>query len=53
MAKARKSNFYSFCYVCPKVPNATKEELMILTVSEIISHLLKSIEEKRDVDLNK
>ncbi|VDP29553.1 unnamed protein product [Schistosoma mattheei] len=53
MAKARKSNFYSFCNVCPKVPNATKEELMILTVSEIISHLLKSIEEKRDVDLNK
>ncbi|CAH8593315.1 unnamed protein product [Schistosoma bovis] len=41
MAKARK------------IPNATKEELMILTVSEIISHLLKSIEEKRDVDLNK
>ncbi|CAH8620242.1 unnamed protein product [Schistosoma rodhaini] len=39
--------------VCPKVPNATKEELMVLTVSEIISHLLKAIEEKRDVDLNK
>ncbi|CAH8860496.1 unnamed protein product [Trichobilharzia szidati] len=36
-----------------KVPNATKEELMMLTVSEIISHLLKAIEEKRDVDLNK
>ncbi|CAH8611142.1 unnamed protein product [Schistosoma rodhaini] len=41
MAKARK------------IPNATKEELMVLTVSEIISHLLKAIEEKRDVDLNK
>ncbi|VDQ07639.1 unnamed protein product [Trichobilharzia regenti] len=36
-----------------KVPNATKEELMMLTVSEIISHLLKAIDEKRDVDLNK
>ncbi|KAH8858135.1 putative elongator complex protein 3 [Schistosoma japonicum] len=41
MAKARK------------IPNATKEELMVLTVSEIIAHLLKAIEEKRDVDLNK
>ncbi|CAH8532860.1 unnamed protein product [Schistosoma turkestanicum] len=36
-----------------KIPNATKEELMVLTVSEIISHLLKAIQEKRNVDLNK
>ncbi|CAH8568495.1 unnamed protein product [Heterobilharzia americana] len=36
-----------------KVPNATREELMVLTVSEIISHLLKAVKEKHDVNLNK
>ncbi|KAH9280793.1 hypothetical protein ECG_06406 [Echinococcus granulosus] len=32
--------------------NAKKEELMVMSISEIISELLKAVKERRDVDLN-
>ncbi|VDP91788.1 unnamed protein product [Echinostoma caproni] len=35
------------------VPNVPKEQLMIMTISEIISELIKAVNEKRDVNLNK
>ncbi|BHF68731.1 Elongator subunit [Sparganum proliferum] len=35
------------------VAHMKKEELMVLTISEIVSELLKAVKEKRDVNLNK
>lgn len=35
------------------VQKLTKEELMVMTISKIISELLKAVDEHRDVNLNK
>ncbi|KAM7542955.1 hypothetical protein Aperf_G00000016657 [Anoplocephala perfoliata] len=39
--------------ISTKNRNVKKEELMVLTISEIISELLKAVKEKKDVNLNK
>ncbi|OON15314.1 histone acetyltransferase, ELP3 family, partial [Opisthorchis viverrini] len=35
------------------VPTLPKEDLMVMTIGEIIAQLIKAVEEKRDVNLNK
>lgn len=37
----------------PNNGNQSKEELMALTVSDIVAHLIQAHKEKRDVNLNK
>ncbi|KAG5454922.1 Elongator subunit [Clonorchis sinensis] len=36
-----------------RVPTLPKEDLMVMTIGEIIAQLIKAVEEKRDVNLNK
>ena len=55
---------YSFHFIAPilsscfvkltgAVTSASKEELMVMAVAEIVAELIKAHEEKKDVNLNK
>ncbi|KAA0201239.1 Elongator complex protein 3 [Fasciolopsis buskii] len=35
------------------IPKASKEQLMVMTIGEIVSELIRAVNEKRDVNLNK
>ncbi|TPP64478.1 Elongator complex protein 3 [Fasciola gigantica] len=35
------------------IPNMSKEQIMVITISEIVAELVKAVNEKRDVNLNK
>ena len=42
-----------FLVFTPEIVSASKEELTVMTVSEIVSELIKAHEEKKDVNLNR
>ncbi|VDD82199.1 unnamed protein product [Mesocestoides corti] len=50
-SQVKRGELFSFCYVVGQ--NFKKEELMIMTISEIISELLKAVKDHRDINLNK
>jgi hypothetical protein len=41
------------CGLSGAVPSASKEELMVMTVAEIVGQLIKAHEEGREINLNK
>ena len=40
-------------YLCVVDPNLSQAEMMLLTISEVISQLIDAHENKKDVNLNK
>ncbi|KAK3584953.1 hypothetical protein CHS0354_009638 [Potamilus streckersoni] len=52
MGKNKKRDFL-FKFSFPEFINASKEELMVLTVSEIVNELIQAHEKNKDINLNR